>query len=118
MGVKADDGTRLWSYPWVNGSKVNAATPLVMNGSSVFITTGYGRGCAMFDITRNGAVRRWENRQMQAHFSSPILYNGYIYGTTDPGFLLCMDPNTGNVLGGSPALKRAASSWWTACSSR
>jgi outer membrane protein assembly factor BamB len=35
---------------------------------------------------------------MKSRFSSPIYYDGHIYGTTEPGELLCMDPKTGKVI--------------------
>lgn len=93
-GIDASNGKVLWSYRWKTGSDVNAATPIVM-GNSVFITSGYNHGCALIDITAEGAKARWENKEMQAHFSSPIIYKGYIYGTGEPGFLMCIDPQTG-----------------------
>jgi len=40
----------------------------------------------------------WQNKEMMAHFSSPIFVGGYIYGTGNPGRLMCLDPKTGNAL--------------------
>lgn len=96
IGVKADDGAVLWTIPWRNGAEVNASMPIV-TGNSIFITSGYGIGCAMYDITQNGPVERWRNRDISAHFSSPIYYNGYIYSNSDPGNLVCMAPEDGAV---------------------
>lgn len=96
IGVRADDGGLLWSIPWRNQAEVNASLPIVI-GNSVFITSGYGIGCAMYDITENGPVQRWRNRDISAHFSSPIYYNGYIYSNSDPGNLVCMAPENGAV---------------------
>jgi hypothetical protein len=96
-GVDTATGSVLWSFPWKTGAECNAATPLVM-GNSIFIATGYGHGCAMVDITPEGAKSRWENKEIQAHFSSPIFSGGYIYGTGDPGVLACLDPATGKAL--------------------
>lgn len=97
QGIDPATGAQLWSFPWKTGAECNAATPIVM-GDSIFIATGYGHGCAMVDITAEGAKSRWENKDMMAHFSSPIFYKGYIYGTGDPGNLMCMDPKDGKVL--------------------
>ncbi|MCX6345132.1 MAG: PQQ-binding-like beta-propeller repeat protein [Armatimonadetes bacterium] len=95
-GVDVASGKQLWSFPWKTDCDCNAATPIVM-GDSVYITSGYGHGCAMVDITAEGAKGRWENKQMQAQFASPIFYKGYIYGAGDPNFLMCMDPKDGSI---------------------
>jgi len=97
IGVDAASGKLLWSLPWKTGADVNAANPLV-SGDSVFIASGYGHGCALIDISAAGPQIRWQNKEMQAHFSSPILAGGYIYGTGNPGWLECLDPQTGNTM--------------------
>lgn len=96
QGVDVATGAQLWSFPWKTGSDCNAATPIVM-GDSIYITTGYGHGCAVVDVTKDGAKLRWQNKEMQAHFSSPIFYKGYVYGNSDPGTLVCIDPKDGTV---------------------
>lgn len=95
MGVSTVDGAVLWKYPWVTGCDVNAALPIV-TGNAVFITSGYGHGCTMLDIANGTATKRWENKSIQSHFSSPILSGGFIYGTTDPGALVCLNPQDGS----------------------
>ena len=38
------------------------------------------------------------NKEIASHFSSPILYQGFIYGTTyEPDNLVCLDPQTGTA---------------------
>lgn len=97
IGVDAATGKQLWGFPWQTSYDVNAATPLVI-GNSVFITSGYNTGCAMIDIKGMKASLRWKNAEMQAHFSSPVYVNNYIYGTGDPGQLMCLDPKSGRAL--------------------
>ncbi len=94
IGVDVSSGSQLWRQQWETNYDVNAATPLITS-SGVFITSDYGRGCAM--VNPGGGIK-WENKSMQSHFSSPVLYEGKIYGTTDPGKLVCMDPASGRVL--------------------
>jgi len=94
MGVDAQNGNQLWRQEWRTPNDVNAATPLVM-GQHVYITSGYGRGGAMLRVDRDKVEIVWENKEVQSHFSSPILYGGFIYATTDPGFLVCLKPETG-----------------------
>ena len=100
IGVKAEDGELLWQFPWITDYDVNAATPLVIGDNKVFVTSSYYTGCAMLQIETDWKVTQlWENGNMESHFSSPIFYEGFIYGTTDPqpGALLCIDPATGQV---------------------
>ena len=96
-GIDAATGKELWAFPWETNYDVNAATPLVI-GDSVFITSGYGKGCAMIDIKGGRPSLRWQNRAMMAHFSSPFFSGGRIYGTGDPGILTCLNPADGAAL--------------------
>ena len=97
IGVDPTNGALLWRQPWETPYDVNAATPVVL-GSSVFITSGYNRGCALVDITPQGPRIRWESKAVKAHFSSPILHGGVIYANSDPGELVCLDAASGKVL--------------------
>jgi outer membrane protein assembly factor BamB len=96
-GVKADDGRLLWQVPWETQYGVNAAMPLV-EGDTVFATSNYRFGGGLYRIGAGGAEKVWFSQEMQSHFSSPVLYNGHIFGTTDPGDLICMVPSSGKVL--------------------
>ena len=95
IGVDAANGNLLWQVAWETKYYVNAATPLVV-GNRVFISSNYGHGCAMITVTGNNASIAWENKDLQCHFNSPILYNGNIYGIS--GDLACLDPQTGKAL--------------------
>lgn len=93
-GVDAAKGTLLWSYPWKTGYDINGASALIL-GNNVFVTSGYGHGCALLQITGNKVKPLWESKEMQCRFNSPVLVNGYIYGVGEPGDLVCLDPKTG-----------------------
>ena len=105
VGVTAANGQLLWSIPWETSYGVNAATPVVI-GNSVFITTGYGKGCALVDVTPSGANIRWQSRDLVAHFNSPVLYKSMIYGIGDPGNMVCLDPLTGRVQWKQPGFEK------------
>ncbi len=104
-GISIETGQELWSVPWQTGPDVNAAAPVVI-GNSVFIASGYGHGCGLIDVGNDGAQIRWQSRLMQAQFNAPVLFNGYIYGTGDPGNLICLDPNTGNAQWVQPGFEK------------
>jgi len=65
-------------------------------------------GCALIDVSAGGAKIRWQNKDMRAHIATPLLWNGRIYGNTDPGRLMCMDPQTGAVLWSQPGFEKGS----------
>jgi outer membrane protein assembly factor BamB len=101
-GYDPADGKKLWRYEWVTNPEVNAAQPLVLDGDRVFISSGYGHGSALVHVEEtNGAWKaspvwpRTPNRNMRCKFTSPVAYQGYIYGLDD-GVLACLDEKTGD----------------------
>lgn len=97
LAVDAGAGETLWSTPWDEPSyKVNAATPTV-EGNFVFVSTGYGVGCGLFEITAQGVKRHWTNKALMAHFNSPVYYNDYFFGIGDRAGLVCISPQNGAV---------------------
>ncbi len=98
-GVNAETGEKLWSYPWETSWDVNAPDPVISDGQ-VFITSGYGKGCALLKIAAGQAKPVWQNTALAAHFSSPVLIDGYLYGmdgNTGRGGLVCLDVKNGDV---------------------
>jgi len=96
-GADLKTGEQKWSHPWKTDYDVNAADPIV-SGSHVFFSTGYGKGCALLDISTDTPKVVYENKVLAAHFSSPVLIEGYLYGitgNTGNGQLVCMDFKTG-----------------------
>lgn len=96
-GYAAKDGTKLWSQPWKTHQDINVAQPLVFEGDRVFVSSGYGVGCAMLHITKAGdtwnVAELWRNKLLRLKMSSPVAYQGHIYGQDD-GFLVCLDAET------------------------
>jgi outer membrane protein assembly factor BamB len=94
IGVDAASGALLWRQPWETQYDVNASSPVVI-GNTVFISSNYGRGCALVKIEGEKASIVWENRKIKEHFASAILSGGLLYSTSDPGEITCMDPASG-----------------------
>jgi len=101
VGLTVDAGQLLWQYPWSTFNGINVSQPIVFtyNGiDRVFLSASYGRGAAVFELTRHGdrfeAKTVWENQRMKNKFSSSVLHNGFIYGL-DESILACLDANTG-----------------------
>jgi outer membrane protein assembly factor BamB len=101
-GYDAAKGDELWRYPWKTYQDINVAQPVVLEGDRVFITSGYGHGCAMLKIAQAG--KHWSaepvwpktpNRVLHCKFSSPVFHRGTIYGL-DEGRLVSLDATTGD----------------------
>jgi outer membrane protein assembly factor BamB len=98
VGVRAADGKLLWRYAKVANGTANVATPIV-SGDKVFLSSDYGTGCALLQISPNGAggVQAEEvyfSRAMRNHYSTSVLLDGKLYGYSSR-ILTCMDFATG-----------------------
>jgi outer membrane protein assembly factor BamB len=101
MGLTPDRGDVLWEYPWTTAYDVNAGQPLVIGDNRVFVSSGYGGGAAVVELTREGSggfqVREvWRNIRMKNQFTSSVLHEGFIYGL-DESILACLDAATGDL---------------------
>ena len=105
IGVDPDTGQVLWRAIWRARNPVNIADPVVV-GDALFATTSYKLGCGLIDVTDEGGKVRWANKELQAHFNSPVLHEGHIYGIGDPGYLVCLDPETGDLRWKQPGFEK------------
>jgi outer membrane protein assembly factor BamB len=100
VGLDVKDGAELWRAPWKTNYDVNAATPLVV-GDRIFISSGYGSGCALIEISGGKAVEKWRNKNLKAHINSPVFSKGNVYGIDDQASprapLVCLDFASGQV---------------------
>jgi outer membrane protein assembly factor BamB len=108
VGVTAREGKLCWRYPWETTYDVNAATPLYFQARKgdrtldyVFISSGYGKGCALLKIASSGTGRFeakmvYQGNQLCSHFASPVRRGDYLYGIDDSR-LICLDLRTGKV---------------------
>lgn len=97
-GVDPVGGKELFRFPWVTQEKIHVAQPIVFNDDRVFITSGYGTGCAMLKIKKDGDKWSiepiWTNKLLRCRFTSPVVRDGFIYGL-DEGIMTCLDAKTG-----------------------
>jgi outer membrane protein assembly factor BamB len=98
FGLAPEDGALLWSLPWDTDMGINVSQPIMVDKSRFFISSGYGKGAALVEVTNAGnsftARGIWENINMKNKFNSSVLHDGYVYGL-DEGILTCLDVNTG-----------------------
>jgi outer membrane protein assembly factor BamB len=95
VALNVADGKEIWSFPWKTANDVNAADP-VLSGDKVFISSGYGHGGGVFDVSVKPPRNVWENKSMRNHFSSSVLWKGHLYGL-DENQLRCLVFETGEV---------------------
>src|SRR5207244_7767788 len=57
----------------------NIATPVV-NGNRVFLSSDYGTGAVLLELSPNGAREVYFTRDMRNHHSSSVLVGDYLYG--------------------------------------
>lgn len=99
VGLKISDGALLWEFPWrVGQGQRHISQPAVVSTNRVFISAGYGTGCALIEVTRsdNGSAARevWRNKNMKNKFTSSVFVNGALFGL-DEDILTCLDVATG-----------------------
>ncbi|MDP7050313.1 MAG: PQQ-like beta-propeller repeat protein [Verrucomicrobiota bacterium] len=99
VAVDPKTGSMIWSYPWETKHDTNSADPILI-GDTVFISSGYDRGCALLKIDGNKVTKLWENKNMRNHFNPCMLIDGHVYGfdgNTGRATLKCIKLATGKV---------------------
>ncbi|MCP3979235.1 MAG: PQQ-binding-like beta-propeller repeat protein [bacterium] len=107
IGVEARTGRYLWGYNRVANDVANVATP-VIDGQRVFVSTGYGTGSALIELSAtDGGVKAREAYflapdTMQNHHGGMVLDGGHVYSGTghNKGFPLAVRLSDGKVAWG------------------
>jgi outer membrane protein assembly factor BamB len=94
--IDAAAGAPVASFDWRTQHDVNAATPIV-SGDKIFISSGYGHGCALVKLEGGKLSKVYENKEMMNQYTSCVLRDGYLYGISDGGNLRCLEMETGKV---------------------
>jgi outer membrane protein assembly factor BamB len=93
------DGHVYWEYTWARETWPKCAQPLVLGENRIFLSAGYGLGCALLQIKAaadgNLAVTElWHSQVLRSKFSNLVTSDRFIYGLDD-GVLECIDATTG-----------------------
>lgn len=95
---------------------VNASTPVVL-GSQILLTESYGPGGVLLDSTKQPPQPIWaddggRNRALACHWNTPIVVDGYAYGSsgekTPQATLRCVRLSDGEVMWEQPRLTRCS----------
>lgn len=93
VAVEVGSGKILWTIPWRTTWDQNAPDVIVSEGK-LFVSTGHGVGCAVFDISSDTPSKIWRNKNLRSELSSPVLWKGFVYGV-DGNRLVSIDWATG-----------------------
>jgi outer membrane protein assembly factor BamB len=100
VGLAVEDGKLLWEFLFPAQMGMNCSQPVVVDDSSVLLSSAQGPGAALLEITKTGegytARAVWQNNRLKNKFNSSVLYQGHIYGF-DEAILACMDAKTGEL---------------------
>jgi outer membrane protein assembly factor BamB len=77
--LDAKDGKTLAFEKWETSYQTNASTPII-RGDKIFISTGYRRGCALFQWNGKSLKKIYENKNLSTHMNHAILVDDYLYG--------------------------------------
>ncbi len=87
--IDIKNGDELYRTDWKTRYDVNAATPLIF-GTRIFISSGYGKGCAMVELAGGKVKELWSSKVMRNHMSGSVPFGDHLYGF-DEAVLKCID---------------------------
>ena len=100
FGVDARTGLPLWVAERV-GERAIVPTPVYADGQ-VYVTSGYGVGCHLFAIEKNGpdfAARQvYAARAIASHHGGVVKWGDHVYGHSDAGGWTCQEFKTGKIV--------------------
>jgi outer membrane protein assembly factor BamB len=101
--VNAADGKEIAKQDWETDFATSSTTPIV-DGDTIFVSTGYNRGCARFRLTTDNKLERvYQNKNLSNHMANSVLYEGHLYGIDGNSHarrtceVVCMDAADGKV---------------------
>jgi outer membrane protein assembly factor BamB len=96
--VHAQTGQLFWEHHWATKYGANIPDPVV-GANLVFVSTGYGEGSALFDVSAGRVTELWFQKNMQTWLNSSVLWEGYLYGPNDyDRSLSCIERDTGWIM--------------------
>lgn len=110
LGLDADTGKLLWTYPHETKYDIHAVTPIYDNGL-VYFTGGYGSGGGALELSPDGSSvsLKWADKTLDCQFHGVVLVDGYLYGCGhNNASLICLEMATGKVMWTTKEIKTGA----------
>jgi len=100
FGVDPQSGLLFWQADRP-GQRAIVSTPILADGS-VYVTSGYGVGCNLFQIEKTAAgfsAREvYAGKSIANHHGGALKLGAYIYGHSDAGGWTCQEFKTGKIV--------------------
>jgi outer membrane protein assembly factor BamB len=108
FGVDPANGKVLWKQDFP-GRVAVIPTPVYSDGI-VFVTAGYGVGCAAVKLGTNHTVEPLylDNKVMKNHHGGVVVVDGHLYGHSDGAGWICQDLKTGKEVWASKRFGKGA----------
>jgi outer membrane protein assembly factor BamB len=99
VAVDPATGKERWRMKWLTQYGVNAADPVPV-GDRIFISSGYGKGAALFKPVAGGEPQViWKSKVLRTQLNPAVLVGKFLFGvdgdTTEKGSLKCIEAETG-----------------------
>ena len=102
-GFRLSDGKELFRYQHKTRYGINAAQPLDL-GDSVLVSSAYGKGTALVDVSRRTPKSIWETESFSSQMASLVKVGQYAYGIHGQtggrakyATLCCLDVRKGKI---------------------
>jgi outer membrane protein assembly factor BamB len=103
-GIAAKDGKLLWSEPIFKSSSYAICPTPIVKGNLVYVTSGYGGGCHMFEINKAGNALKAKDlyskknqKVMKNTHGGVVLVGDHVYGHSETSIWVCQEFKTGNL---------------------
>jgi outer membrane protein assembly factor BamB len=104
IGFSPEDGALRWRHPHRTDFGLAIATPLWADENRLFVSSAYGSGTRVLELSRNGvdtSVKQlWHEARLQLHFGSAIRVGEHVYfssGHRGPAFVSAVELQTGRI---------------------
>lgn len=98
VSLAAADGERLWQLGWPSEFDVNAAIPVFVPASGLFVSSGWRDEGMLIQVVREGerfkTYQIWRSQVMRNDFHPTVLARGHLFGF-DESTLKCVDALSG-----------------------
>ena len=101
-------GDEFGRYKWLTEYGVNASDPIV-DGDHAFISSGYGKGCALLDMSSGNLTEVYRGKELKTQMNPAVLVDGFLYGCSGSegdkkSPLKCIEMNSGETKWSFPGI--------------
>ncbi|WP_417383609.1 PQQ-binding-like beta-propeller repeat protein [Gimesia sp.] len=103
MGIESTSGRPLWGNDRAANKTANCSAPVFYaEKNSIFYASGYGTGGALLQLSaaQNGvnAKLAFFTPEMKNHHGGMVEVDGFLYGSSDPSVLTCINLSNGQTV--------------------